>query len=840
MSRLRRVLALVAITALVPAFASHAQQARANPAPAPPGFALTSGGYFRRQGADIMAFQDIYPEGHQGGVSIVQHGVRVASNGDLRLEPTPGQWQAVPVQTGRIVDREHNEIVTSLAYPDTSKDRHGFNPIVYPALRLSYRVRVRGDGDAVRIIVDLDKPIPADWVGRVTFNIELYPTDLFGKSWYLGNRGGIFPRQPSGPQRRNADGEVEPLPFAKGSRLTIAAETETQRLTIESLTGDLELFDGRIKHNNGWFIVRALVPGGVTKSAIEWIVRPHVVPGWREAPVVQVSQLGYHPRQQKIAVIELDASDPGVDLASLERIEETGGLRSVVTKAPRAWGNFLRYRYLQFDFSDVTQPGMYVVRYRDYRTNPFRIGDDVFAVRAWQPTIDYFLPVQMCHMRVEEQYRVWHGVDHLDDARMARPDSNHFDGYVQGPSTLTRFKAGEIVPGLNVGGWHDAGDDDLRIESQADEVWILASMYEQFGLEYDNTSVDETARLVRIHQPDGKPDLLQQAKHGILSILGGYRSMGRLYRGIIVPTMAQYVLLGDITNSTDNLFYDSSLPRGGRTATTSGIPDDRLVFTEQNAGHEYKGIAALAIVGRVLRKSDPALAGQSTDAAEALWKMDRDPGAGFDDRVNAAVELLFTTRKPEYATALKAMQPQILARIGRVGWMIGRALPLINDAAFTAAVRQAVAANFSTVREAQKRNPYGVPYEPVIWGAGWGIQRFGVEQYFLHEAFPDIVSTEYMLNALNFVLGVHPGRNTSSFVSGVGARSMTTAYGFNRADWSYIPGGVVSGTALIRPDLPELKDFPFLWQQAEYVMGGGATHYMFLALAADHLLNASH
>jgi hypothetical protein len=446
----------------------------------------------------------------------------------------------------------------------------------------------------------------------------------------------------------------------------------------------------------------------------------------------------------------------------------------------------------------------------------------------------------MCHVRVEEQYRVWHGIDHLDDARMARPDSNHFDGYIQGPSTLTRFSAGEIVPGLNVGGWHDAGDDDLRIESQADEVWILASMYEQFGLEYDNTSIDERARLVRIHQPDGKPDLIQQATHGILSILAGYRSMGRLYRGIIVPTMPQYVLLGDITNSSDNLFYDPALSRDARTATMSGVPDDRLVFTEQNAGHEYKGIAALAIAGRVLRRADPALAGESTDAAEALWKMDRDPRAGIGDRVNAAVELLLTTRKIEYATALKAMQPQILARIGSVGWMIGRALPLINDAAFTAVVREAVAADFSRVREAQKRNPYGVPYEPVIWGAGWGIQRFGVEQYFLHEAFPDIVSTESMLNALNFVLGAHPGRNTASFASGVGARSMTTAYGFNRADWSYIPGGVVSGTALIRPDLPELKDFPFLWQQAEYVMGGGATHYMFLALAADHLLNGSH
>jgi len=92
------------------------------------------------------------------------------------------------------------------------------------------------------------------------------------------------------------------------------------------------------------------------------------------------------------------------------------------------------------------------------------------------------------------------------------------------------------------------------------------------------------------------------------------------------------------------------------------------------------------------------------------------------------------------------------------------------------------------------------------------------------------------LNALNFVLGCHPGENTASFASGVGARSMTVAYGINRADWSYIPGGVVSGTALIRPDLRELKNFPFLWQQAEYVMGGGASNFMFLVLAADQVL----
>ena len=35
--------------------------------------------------------------------------------------------------------------------------------------------------------------------------------------------------------------------------------------------------------------------------------------------------------------------------------------------------------------------------------------------------------------------------------------------------------------------------------------------------------------------------------------------------------------------------------------------------------------------------------------------------------------------------------------------------------------------------------------------------------------------------------------------------------------------------------MPELKEWPFFWQQGEYVIGGGAENYMFLALAADAL-----
>ena len=50
-----------------------------------------------------------------------------------------------------------------------------------------------------------------------------------------------------------------------------------------------------------------------------------------------------------------------------------------------------------------------------------------------------------------------------------------------------------------------------------------------------------------------------------------------------------------------------------------------------------------------------------------------------------------------------------------------------------------------------------------------------------------------------------------------------------------VAGGVISGTALIRPDLPELKVWPYFWQQTEYVLGGGETNYMFLVLAVNQL-----
>ena len=239
----------------------------------------------------------------------------------------------------------------------------------------------------------------------------------------------------------------------------------------------------------------------------------------------------------------------------------------------------------------------------------------------------------MCHMRVNEKYRVWHGICHLDDALMAPTDHNHFDGYRQGPSTLCDHSSGDPVPGLSSGGWHDAGDYDLRVESQAGTVHRLAMMIEEFGLDYDATFIDPENKIVEIHQPDGKSDALQQIEHGLAAILGGYSSTGMHYRGIICPTKRQYVMLGDAASMTDNLQYDPSLAIGEAEAHRSGVFDDRWVFTQENPRRQLGVAAALANAARVLKEYNPELADESLATAKALWESASGGRTGVSSRV---------------------------------------------------------------------------------------------------------------------------------------------------------------------------------------------------------------
>ncbi len=803
-----------------------------------PSLELTDAMVFEARGVTVLVFHNWYSgmfsDSKLSGLEIVHHGVRTATNGDVRLSNTPEQWDPIPQFIEREADAEAQLVRASLTYPE-----FGFQ----------YRIDVCAAGNGVLVSVHLDRPLPRALEGRAGFNLEFLPSAYLGRSYVMDEMGYVFPQAGGGTMYfDSATSAFETAPLAEGTTLVLAPEDSERRVTIDARGTTLSLYDGRNKAQNGWFVVRSLLPAGRTGTVLEWQITPSRIPAWTRRPVIAHSQVGYHPGQQKVAVLECDTNDPCSDTVRLLQVSPHGELVPRLVSPAIPWGRYLRYHYSRFDFSRVEEPGIYVIQFRGVHTEPFRITRDVYDSGLWQSTLDTFLPVQMDHMFVTDRYRVWHGIAHLDDARQAPPDHEHFDLYRQGPTLDSPYEAGQHIPGLNVGGWFDAGDFDIRTPSQSSLISNLALAYETFDIAWDQTTVRGNERYVAIRQPDGVPDIVQQVAHGAIQLLAQYQVFGHAIPGIIAPTLDQYTHLGDAGSKTDGLIFDAALDSFDIRGIHSGMPDDRWAFTTRSTPLDYGAIAALAAASRVVRGFDDTLADLCLRTAVRVWNEEhrRSPvefrsgnttGGPLDAaEVGAAVELLLATQgDPTYAERLSAMLPVIERGFFGLGPVAARALPYM-DVAFGERMRQVTRAYAATVDSMATQNPFSVPISTGGWGGSGMALGFAMNTYLLHEAFPELIGPEHTVRGLGYVLGTHPSSSVS-LVSGIGTHSMTLGYGANRADFSFIPGGIVPGIVIVQPDLPELKeDWPFLWFENEYTIGVAGL-YIYVANAVRTLFD---
>jgi len=790
--------------------------------------------YFQSRGLNVLVYTSwyngLFSDEKKSGIELIHHEVRTATNGDVRLGPTPEQWDPIPTFRERKVDHENGTIEAFLHYP---------------AFNFEYSVKVSQEGPSVNISVNLEYPVPEKLIGKAGFNLEFIPPAYFEKGYLMDEKSGTFPLYPSSSMEIK-NGVVDPLPLATGSSLVLSPEDPKTRVAINSRMGDLALYDGRDKAQNGWFVVRSLLPAAKTGKVLEWTLEANTIPGWTRPPVIGHSQQGYHPDQPKKAVVELDRNDQSTSSAKLIKIAGDGSEEIVIGKALTQWGAYLRYNYGTFDFTEIKENGLYVIEAGNTRTEAFKISADVYGT-AWQPTLDIFFPVQMDHMFVNEAYRVWHGKSHMDDALQAPVDWVHFDLYAQGPTTDTPYQPGEHIPGLDIGGWYDAGDFDIRTQTQCYVVQNLVNTWEAFGLDRDQTSIDQTLQYVDIHKPDGKADLLQQIEHGTLALIAQHRAVGHAIHGIVAAHLSQYTHLGDGVTKTDNLIYTPQLDSFKTDGFRSGTFDDRWAFTSRTTPLNYRSIAALAAASRALKGYNDALADECLTTAINVWKEEhaKEPdlfhhgnttgGALDDEELKAATQLLLSTRDPQYAKRISELWPTIDRNFGQHASRIAAVLHLLDDD-LKNKLPQRVAQYKIWMDSIETQNPYGVPVTTGGWAGSGAVVGFGITAYDLHQAFPDIIGSEYVFKALNYLYGNHPGSDIS-LVSGVGTKSKKVAYGNNRADYSFIAGGVVPGVLILPPDFPENKeDWPFLWGENEYVVSV-ASAYLYLANAADHLLN---
>jgi endoglucanase len=206
--------------------------------------------------------------------------------------------------------------------------------------------------------------------------------------------------------------------------------------------------------------------------------------------------------------------------------------------------------------------------------------------------------------------------------------------------------------------------------------------------------------------------------------------------------------------------------------------------------------------------------------------------------MSAALQLYITTKDEKYSKRFTELLWAALDKSVEGGgemFLALQAFPYMNND-FKTKLRSYVVKYKELIDGYSKENPYGVPITSKGWGGNNVIISFAITNYYACKAFPDIIKPEYVFKGLNYILGCHPYSNLS-FVSAVGTRSKEVAYGNNRADFTFIAGGVVPGLLLFKPDFLENKeDWPFFWGENEYVIDICAA-YIFLSNAVNDMVS---
>ena len=811
--------------------------------------------YFETQGVNVLVFSNTFNGGFNdeknSGIEIIHHGVRTVQGGAVRLNKTPEQWDLVPASPLRVVDSINNSISVTMRYADYDFDS---------------RVVVTAKGKAVEIAIYLDKPVPEFLAGKAGFNLEFLPSQYWGKTYLMDGRPNRFPRYAVSQTQAVSNDEkprqfkgfrtyddrgtgefVDPLPLETGHNILIAPDEPERMIKITSDDAMLELYDGRMIAQNGWFVLRSVLPAGKTGKVVTWIVEPHAIPGWIREPNIGFSQVGYVPSQPKVAVIELDKMDKPLATASIYRITDDGSEKLAYKGKTEVWGEYYKYNYVKFDFSEVSEPGVYYIKYGDYQTGNFIIDNSVYN---WitDATSDVWIPIHMNHMTVNEAYRIWHG-EPFKEGYLQAPQSDHFDLHSQGAQTNTKYKPYELIPGLNVGGYFDAGDFDIETGSNISVVQNMGAVWELFHPMRDETFVSEEQRYVDLHRPDGKPDLLQYIEHGVLNLLAQAENIGFMSQTLSNSVLDNYHHLGDAAAITDGLHYDPSLPKYVKSADgkRSGTPDDMWVFTNRNTNNDINAANMFAAASRVLKgynddlaarclKQSKRLQAEATQLMQSRMANNRNRQGGQNFGGNRGgggnmatnLQLYIATGEKSY---IDQFSEQIWPALDRnVNGSIRTAMDAIPymDAAYKERLRPYAEKYKNYLEQVSNNNPYGVPIGEGNWAGSGAVVTYGTTATFANLYFPDIIDKKYAYNAAAFMFGCHPYHNYSLVAAVGAARPKQVFYGNNRADFSFIPGNVAPGLLFRHPDhFENFDDWPFLWGQNEGTIAGNTSYYIF-------------
>ena len=469
---------------------------------------------------------------------------------------------------------------------------------------------------------------------------------------------------------------------------------------------------------------------------------------------ILTNQLGYLPNANKIAVLRGEKAADKFSVVNTETKKEvfTGDISAPITNKSADETDY------HADFSKLTDPGKYIIKWGENESFPFEIKEDVYDKVLTESV--YWLYTQRCGVEVDSPV-VKHKACHDTTATVYKTDKK-----------------------MDVdGGWHDAGDYGRYVVPGAKTVADLFIAYnankDLFG---DKTGIPESG--------NGVADILDEARFELEWMLKMQDSeSGGVYHKVSCEGFPGFVMP---EKETDALV----IAPVSTTATADFCASMAMSYTnfkDIDKDFAEKCLAAAKKAWDYLEKNPDF---QWVNVSKDITTGDYGDKKDKDERYWAAVEMYNATGDKTYEEAIKKVGVQTglgWADMGTYGSFTYLSMDASKqDADLKAKVEAAVLKEASSALEDAKSNPYGEALGKYFWGCNMDAANMGI----LFSVADKIDSAKgYKAAAaeqINYLLGKNP--LGTSFVTGFGTKA--SSHPHHRPSIALekcVPGMVVGG-----------------------------------------------
>ncbi|MFP4163030.1 MAG: glycoside hydrolase family 9 protein [Chitinispirillaceae bacterium] len=503
---------------------------------------------------------------------------------------------------------------------------------------------------------------------------------------------------------------------------------------------------------------------------------------------IRLNQLGYYPQDNKVAVlIATQAATFEIVDQSSDEVVYSGDLSEEISF------NESGETGKQADFSDLSEPGEYIVRVSDLGdSHPFTISENVLRKAAFASLKSYYF--QRCSYELLPEHA----------GEWARPAGHPDQDVTLHEST---GKSDSIDAPY---GWYDAGDFGKYIVNSGITTGTLIALYELYPDYFgDDTGIPESG--------NGKPDILDEIKFN----LDWMKAM---------------------QDEDGGVFFK---------LTTAGFPgtimpdedDDERFAIGKSTTSALDFAAVMAMAGRAFQNYDADYAQDCIERAERAWEWAvENPSIGFSnpeeiktgeyedkgdfsDEFNwAATELFITTQKQDYLTF---MSDQDLT-YDLPSWQNVQGLAALSLAAHEnelgdtdlnmRRIRSSIVDEADIWRVNVNTSLYRIPNVSFNWGSNSNFGNIGVAMIYAYKATED----ERYLKAASEIADYLLGKNATSYSFVTGYGSKTPMHVHHRASGADdveepVPGLIAGGPNEGMQDASRRLEYPHTEPARAYV-----------------------